>query len=108
MSRLIDADALIADLMDRGVDQMQTDDFTEIVQAVQDAPTIEPEPQWIPVSERLPECGKPVLWSNECGSVFTSAITVMTDHSWAIGKRHRLAEVIAWMPLPKPYEGGVK
>ena len=54
MSRLIDADALIADLMDRGVDQIQTDDFTEIVQAVQKAPTIEPERKigtWEPVEE---------------------------------------------------------
>ena len=41
--RCINADALIADLMDKGVDQIQTDDFTEIVQAVQNAPTIESE-----------------------------------------------------------------
>jgi hypothetical protein len=38
--RLIDADALIIDLMDRGVDGVQTDDLYEIQQAVMDAPTI--------------------------------------------------------------------
>lgn len=38
--RLIDADALIVDLMDRGVEGLQTDDWYEIRQAVDDAPTI--------------------------------------------------------------------
>lgn len=38
--RLIDADALIVDLMDRGVEGLQTDDWYEIKQAVEDAPTI--------------------------------------------------------------------
>ena len=38
--RLIDADALIIDLMDRGIDGVQTDDWHEIQQAVADAPTI--------------------------------------------------------------------
>ena len=64
---------------------------------------IESESGWIPCSERLPEYGHPVLWCNENGSVFVSAITVKTDHSWAIGKRHRASNVIAWMPLPEPY-----
>ena len=40
--RLIDADALIIDLMDRGMEGMQTDDLHEIQQAVMDAPTIIP------------------------------------------------------------------
>lgn len=38
--RLIDADALIIDLMDRGIEGIQTDDWYEIQQAVMDAPTI--------------------------------------------------------------------
>ena len=38
--RLIDADALIVDLMDRGVEGLQTDDWHEVQQAVEDAPTI--------------------------------------------------------------------
>lgn len=40
--RLIDADALIVELMDRGVEGLQTDDWHEIQQAVADAPTIIP------------------------------------------------------------------
>ena len=38
--RLIDADALILALMDRGVDDIQTDDLHEISQTVWNAPTV--------------------------------------------------------------------
>ncbi|MBQ2641331.1 MAG: hypothetical protein IJG15_04965 [Lachnospiraceae bacterium] len=38
--RLIDADALIIDLMDRGIEGLQTDDWHEIQQTVEDAPAI--------------------------------------------------------------------
>ena len=40
--RLGDLDALIIDLMDRGVDGVQTDDLYEILQTIMDAPTIIP------------------------------------------------------------------
>lgn len=39
--RLIDADALIIDLMDRGIEGLQTDDYSEIQQTVMAQPTIE-------------------------------------------------------------------
>ena len=38
--RLMDADALIINLMDRGIEGVQTDDWHEVQQAVMDAPTI--------------------------------------------------------------------
>ena len=38
--RLGDLDALIIDLMDRGLEGIQTDDWAEIQQTVMDAPTI--------------------------------------------------------------------
>ena len=38
--RLIDADALIIDLMDRGLEGIQTDDWAEIQQTVMEQPTI--------------------------------------------------------------------
>jgi len=40
--RLIDADMLIIDILDRGVDGVQTDDLTEIQQIIADAPTVIP------------------------------------------------------------------
>lgn len=39
--RLIDADALIIDLMDRGIEWIQTEDWSEIQQTVMEQPTIE-------------------------------------------------------------------
>lgn len=38
--RLVDADELIIDLMDRGLEGIQTDDFAEIQQTVMEQPTI--------------------------------------------------------------------
>ena len=40
--RLIEADALIVDLMDRGVEGVQTDDLHEVQQTIMDADTIIP------------------------------------------------------------------
>ena len=40
--RLIDADALIINLMDRGIEGLQTEDLHEIQQAIEDAPTVIP------------------------------------------------------------------
>lgn len=62
------------------------------------------QPGWIPCKERLPEDGRVVLWCNEHGSVFTTAITARFDNSWAVGKRHRSSRMVAWMPLPEPYK----
>lgn len=66
------------------------------------APTVELQ-KWIPVKEMLPKYGQVVLWCNEHGSVFTSEITYRCGDSWAIGKKHRSAKVVAWMPLPEVY-----
>ena len=41
--RMIDADALIIDLMDRGIEGIQTDDWNEIQDTVLVQPTIEPD-----------------------------------------------------------------
>lgn len=60
--------------------------------------------RWIPVTERLPEYGQVVMWCNENGSVFSSAITYKRGDDWAIGKRHRYKKVLAWRPLPEPYQ----
>ena len=46
--RCVDADALQVELMDRGIEGLQTDDWHEIQQALSDAPTILPgeEAKW--------------------------------------------------------------
>ena len=38
--RLIDADALMTEVMDRDLDHLQRDDWKEVIQIMEDAPTI--------------------------------------------------------------------
>lgn len=69
------------------------------------------EPQWIPVSERLPEIiGKEVLLS-EPNTMFIAEYHGSGDPEglWLVdGLHHYLADVngCAWMPLPEPYKDG--
>lgn len=119
--RLIDADALIADLEhDVAIDQdtLDYEDLTEINRAniqfdkdckknaidlLKNAPTIEPEQRWIPCSERLPEHRLYVLvtYKYEYGLIDNG----ITWYSETENKWNTSREVIAWMPLPEPYKG---
>lgn len=70
-------------------------------------PTIQPEPHWIPVTERLPEEDQPVLVTD--GAVMWVCSLIRTDdgYKWEnnMGYWHDFDEWKAWMPLPKPYKG---
>ena len=73
----------------------------------------QPEQQWIPVKERLPEDGVYVLICDgehfkdyDCKNGAYSQIAVgWTEHGefrcW--DDRTHMSKVIAWMPLPEPY-----
>lgn len=54
------------------------------------------ESQWIPCSERLPEAYKGVLTCTKHGMVCEN---FRTSSGWSRG-----LQIIAWMPLPKPYQ----
>ena len=82
---------------------MVVDDTREALEMAIEALEQEPKTgEWIPCSERLPEDGQGVLvtvdankWNIEVGSCIYSGGTF---HS----KLYDL-DVLAWMPLPKPY-----
>lgn len=57
------------------------------------------EREWISVKERLPEEAKRYLVSTSYGDV-------MTDYFDSTVFICNLGNVVAWQPLPKPYEGG--
>jgi len=65
------------------------------------------EPQgskWIPCSERLPRCDEnPVLVSSK----EMVNIGWYSCGKWKTGTRLPMKDVIAWQPLPEPYEGEV-
>ena len=56
--------------------------------------------RWIPVSERLPEKYTYTLWCASSGCVRSD---YFNGEFWEDAKKY-CYEVIAWMPLPKPYE----
>lgn len=96
--RAIDADALKEDLT-RFYDNEVT-----ARKLIDEQPTIQPEPHWIPVTERLPVeegrylvCGKKggIYHANYRGRWWTQ-----------VGCGGKLVpSVVAWMPLPEPYKG---
>ena len=75
--------------------------------------TVEQEPRWIPVSDRLPEehiCddgyhepSKSVLVQMKSGAMHTARYWSRYDEKWLDLNYPTTDEVIAWMPLPKPY-----
>ena len=64
--RLIDADALYIEIMDRGIDGLQLDDLSEIQQVIADAPAADVAPvrrgKWTdePLGLYCSECGHPI------------------------------------------------
>ena len=91
--RLTDADALLAEY-----DRVHVGPPGKARQLILDAPTIEPGPQWIPVSERLPE------WKDHkngmvlvCYGNGVILFNCYMEGCWVQGNP------VAWMPLPEPY-----
>ncbi len=77
------------------------------INTLKDTPPVAPTQKWIPVSERLPEEETDVLICNANGDIEISRGSHSTEmknefiwytSGWRFGK------VIAWQPLPKPYE----
>ena len=97
-------------------------DFEEVCCAIENAPTIESEQQWIPVTERLPEKNGRYLVTrglNAVGAIWNRVYIVnysdlmgLKDSRifWQgnVGKsdfeKLELEDVLAWMPLPEPYK----
>ena len=117
--RLIDADALIGELHNYAF--LEGDDRAIAYNIIQKQPTIN---QWIPCSERLPEEDEEVLvsvhfkglkqtypsgWNEHIkGSWYVETAHLIDDEWSSYSDEYKVArnrhEVIAWMPLPKPYE----
>lgn len=86
-----------------------------VIEMINDAPTIHPEPNWIPVTERLPETTDAVLTTyivngDRRRRYVEESSYYWNDESWSSPwDEYRIAgmriEVIAWMPMPKPYKG---
>ena len=111
---IVDIDKIIARHEEIGYERGLRDGYA---QAVMDSDATE---QWIPVMERLPEESGRYLVTrglNACGSLwnriyianYSDLMGIKSKRIWwqgNVGKSdfERLDDVLAWMPLPKPYE----
>lgn len=132
MTRLIDADALkeyidCGHLRDPGelcfseidvvelIDAQPTVDLRKVTQDYASDTTIDTVPKWIPCSERLPEIKEHYV-SETClvcldnGAIGFSELqeNIFGQVGWSCEREddyhEPLGDVIAWMPLPEPYE----
>ena len=62
------------------------------------------EPQWIPVTEKLPAIGKSVLMCDIDGDIYLGHRT-QCGYYYPDFYDDRVKNVTAWMPLPEPFEG---
>lgn len=60
---------------------------------------LEQEPRWIPVTERIPEDKQRVIVTRKSGTVGY----ISWNTWWNEQTNYHNDKVIAWMPLPQPY-----
>lgn len=111
--RLIDADALETHEIYEG-EWVGEGEWFRVVYAddIDNAPTIEAEPRWIPVTERLPEkaygCLVTVWDNNAMGDTFENLLPYFVGWDgdrWNDAEGEECPfEVIAWMKLPTAYK----
>lgn len=87
---------------------LETDICVSMLMEIEEQPTIQPKQRWIPVTERLPEKSTDVLTCNSVGTIEIYSLESSYDGMWywesSEGECECLSEVIAWMPLPEPYQ----
>ena len=73
---------------------------------IMELPSAQPEPQWIPVSERLPKVRQWVLC--QCRAGIIDVLRLTDDGCWyrKSNEIYMSGFVLAWMPLPEPYKRG--
>ena len=71
---------------------------------------ISSEPQWIPVSKKLPNKNDYVIVTTKFGVVIEAQFEVWNSgiKEWWIDNDNSFEfdDVVAWMPMPQPYRGG--
>ena len=118
MNRYIDADMLIKKYIDTDIEKFSNSDIKIVLenlkQNILKASIIKPKQEWIPCSERLPEEVKTTYWictddGYQCQCRWTNVnpfwSDLTTDWHWNLYDAPQYSKVVAWMPLPEPYEG---
>ena len=112
--RLIDADALRNALNDAGGTGAKRGGWADgwckaidaAIRILEKAPTVEPEPQWIPVTERMPQEHQIVVgWTKDNPfSCYREEVVTWNGKGWVFVYAQRyVTSVTYWLPLPEPY-----
>ena len=96
------------------------EDTDKLLKVINDLPSVQSEQRWVPVTERLP---KEDHWLGGSGRQFSDEVLVSVtnyddediwtyisqtiDGEWALELPNH-CKIIAWMPLPAPWEGEKK
>ena len=113
--RLIDADALRNALNDAGGTGAERGGWADgwckaidaAIRMLEKAPAVEPEPQWIPVAERMPQEHQIVVgWTKDNPfSRYREEVVTWNGKGWVFVYAQRyVTNVKYWMPLPEPYK----
>ena len=131
MSRLIDADELKKCVLkwlpqdpcgrEEKEFPFETDICVSMLMEIDEQPTIQPEPHWIPVTERLPEekdagilkklgtskRSEYVLATVEVKSERMTVTARTYDGKWDWNMKYAFPDykIVAWRSLPEPYKG---
>lgn len=96
----------IGKLKRRGLTKGEQAISLDTVGAIKTLPSAQ---RWIPVTERLPEIGIPVLFCDDDGDIrygFYDRSFLGGDTYWKeFYNEDRIKNVVAWMPKPEPYRG---
>jgi len=94
--------------------ELTKEEYDKLMQDIKDAPVVllpsaQPEPQWIPCSERLPEGITQVIIQTNGEAIHEAIYMGKDDYGHYVWKRpdneiYWDEEVVAWMPLPTPYQ----
>ena len=95
--RLIDADALIIDMMDAGLDQIQMGDYSEVIQVIERQTTVNP---WHRVEEP-PKEGQNVLTMDADEDMETATYD---GEGFEDSYGFYITNVLYWMPIEPPKE----
>ena len=94
-----------------------TNGLTDAYNLICQLPSAQPEPRWIPCGERLPEEEEKSYWvcldgGGQCQCRWTNNMYGLGANKWDkwgwhVMDKPQYSRVIAWMPLPEPYRGGI-